>query len=108
NNPLHIVVLIAIGLICGLVAGSYPSLYLSSFNPVFVLKGLKLKSGSAAVIRKGLVVIQFTISIALIISTIIIYQQIQHVKERDLGYNKDNLIETGLQGNMKDHFGVIK
>ncbi len=56
NNPVHIVALIIITVICGLVAGSYPSLYLSSFNPVLVLKGLKLKTGSAAFIRKGLVV----------------------------------------------------
>src|SRR5437764_8318092 len=80
NNPVHNTALLAIALICGLVAGSYPSLYLSSFNPISVLKGLRVKAGSAAFIRKGLVVLQFTISIVLIISTIIIYQQIQHVK----------------------------
>ncbi|HLY71664.1 MAG TPA: ABC transporter permease, partial [Puia sp.] len=79
NNPFHIIMLLLITLICGVVAGSYPSLYLSSFNPVFVLKGLKLKTGSAALIRKGLVVMQFSVSIILIIVTIIIYQQIQHV-----------------------------
>ena len=108
DNPLHIASIITIALVCGLIAGSYPSLYLSSFNPVLVLKGLKLKSGGAAFIRKGLVVIQFTISIALIISTIIIYQQIQHVKERQLGYNKDNLIEMSLSGNMKKNYTGIK
>ncbi|HEY4877384.1 MAG TPA: ABC transporter permease, partial [Puia sp.] len=71
NNPLHLVALIIIVLICGLFAGSYPSLYLSSFNPVFVLKGVNMKSSSAAFIRKGLVVLQFSISIILIISTIV-------------------------------------
>lgn len=82
NQPLHLGALLLITLVCGLVAGSYPSLYLSSFNPVFVLKGVKLKTGSAAIIRKGLVVLQFTVSIVLIIGTIIIYRQIQHVKSR--------------------------
>ncbi len=108
GNPLHLIALLLITIICGLVAGSYPSLYLSSFNPVFVLKGLKLKSGSAAFIRKGLVVLQFTVSIVLIIGTIIIFQQIQHVKSRNLGFNKDNLLEVSVHGDMANHFSAIK
>ncbi len=108
GQPSHLIALLILTLICGLVAGSYPSLYLSSFNPVFVLKGIKLKSGSAAFIRKGLVVLQFTVSIVLIIGTIIIYQQIQHVKNRDLGFNKDNLIQMKLQGDMQKNFTAIK
>jgi putative ABC transport system permease protein len=108
NNPYHLILLLLITLICGLVAGSYPSLYLSSFKPVSVLKGIKLKDGSAAMIRKGLVVLQFTVSIVLIISTIIVYQQIQHVKSRQLGFNKDNLIEMDLQGDMGPHFASLK
>jgi len=108
TNPLNISVLLLITLICGLVAGSYPSLYLSSFNPVFVLKGIKLKSGSAAFIRKGLVVLQFTVSIILIISTIIIYQQIQHVKSRQLGFNKNNLLSTDVVGNIAKNYPSIK
>jgi ABC-type antimicrobial peptide transport system permease subunit len=107
-NPVHLSSLIGIGLICGLVAGSYPALYLSSFNPIFVFKGLQIKSSSAAWIRKGLVVFQFSISIVLIISTIIIYQQVQHIKTRDLGYNKDNLIVMDVQGDMVKHFDAIR
>ncbi|MGZ5191809.1 MAG: FtsX-like permease family protein, partial [Flavisolibacter sp.] len=108
NNPVHNTALIAIALICGLVAGSYPSIYLSSFSPTSVLKGLKTRGSSAAWIRKGLVVIQFTISIVLIISTIIIYQQIQFAKNRDLGFNKDNLIQTNLDGNLKKNYRALK
>ncbi|HVX50300.1 MAG TPA: ABC transporter permease [Chitinophagaceae bacterium] len=108
GNPLHLAALAVITVICGLVAGSYPSLYLSSFNPVFVLKGMKLKNGSAGLIRRGLVVTQFTVSIVLIISTVIIYQQIQHAKNRELGYNKNNLLEIGLKGDMGKNFTAIK
>jgi len=108
DNPLHLLSLLLIGLICGLVAGSYPALYLSSFNPVWVFKGINLKGSGAAYIRKGLVVLQFTISIILIIGTIIVYNQIQHIKNRDLGYNKDNVIQTGLRGDMQKNFAVIK
>ncbi|KAA9040961.1 FtsX-like permease family protein [Ginsengibacter hankyongi] len=108
-NPYHIGALLLIALICGLVAGSYPAFYLSSFNPVYVLKGIKIKTGgSAGLIRKGLVVLQFSISVVLIISTIIIYQQITHVKDRELGYNKQNLVYMYMQGKMRQHFNVIK
>jgi len=108
DNPVHIIVLLGITLVCGLVAGSYPSLYLSSFNPVFVLKGLKLKDGSAAFVRKALVVIQFSVSVILIASTIIVYQQIQHVKDRNLGFNKNNLLSTDVVGDVAKNYSVIK
>ncbi len=108
-NPLHITALLAIALICGLIAGSYPAFYLSSFNPIYVLKGIKIKnSSSAGFIRKGLVVVQFTISVILIIATVVIYLQILHVKDRDLGYNKDRLIYIYMQGKMKNNYTVIK
>jgi len=108
NNPYHIIGLLFITVACGLIAGSYPSLYLSSFNPVSVLKGIKLKDSGAAYIRKGLVVLQFTASIVLIISTIVVYQQIQHVKDRQLGFNKNNLLEMDLQGDMAKNFKPIQ
>ena len=108
-NPFHLGCLLGIGIIAGLVAGSYPAFYLSSFNPIKVLKGIKIKSSAGVVfIRKGLVITQFAASVILIISTIIIYRQVQYVKDRDLGYSKNNLIYMDLQGNMKDHFGEIK
>ncbi|CAA9506776.1 MAG: Acidobacterial duplicated orphan permease (function unknown) [uncultured Segetibacter sp.] len=108
TNRVHISALLIIILVSGLVAGSYPSLYLSSFNPVFVLKGLKIKGGSATFIRKGLVVFQFTLSIVFIIGTLIIYLQVQHAKERDLGFNKDNLLELRVNENVAKHFSAVK
>lgn len=108
-NPVHILALVIISFLCGIIAGSYPAFYLSSFNLIGVLKGLKLKNGASAVfIRKGLVILQFTISVILIISTIIIYKQIQHVRERNLGYNRQDLVYLNVRGDMKQHFNVIK
>jgi putative ABC transport system permease protein len=105
----HWASLLAIAITTGIVAGSYPAFYLSSFNPVFVLKGIRIRSsGSAVFIRKGLVITQFTASVILIICTIIIYQQVQHIKNRDIGYTMDKLIYMDLQGNMKKNFEVLK
>jgi ABC-type antimicrobial peptide transport system permease subunit len=81
---------------------------LSSFNPITVLKNIKIKSRSGSgFIRQSLVVLQFSVSIILIIGTVIIYQQIQHVKNRSLGYNKSNLIYITLQGKEADHFNTV-
>ncbi len=105
----HWISLLAIAILAGIIAGSYPAIYLSSFNPVFVLKGIRIKtSGSAVFIRKGLVITQFTASVILIICTVIIYQQVQHIKNRDIGYTMDKLIYMDLQGNMKKNFEALK
>lgn len=98
----------SLAIICGFLAGSYPSFYLSSFNPVTVLKGSKMKEKGAGLIRKGLVVLQFSVSIFLIIATIVIYQQIRHLKNRDLGFNKSDLLYMPLQGDMKESFSAIR
>jgi putative ABC transport system permease protein len=107
NKPIHFTALLVIALLCGLIAGSYPSLYLSSFSPAFVLKGINLKDSGATLIRKGLVVLQFSVSVILIISVIIIYQQIQHVKSRNLGFNKNNLLQIDMAGDMAKNYQVI-
>jgi len=107
-DPIHLVSLFGITLICGILAGWYPALYLSSFRPVHVLKGVQRKFGSAAFIRKGLVITQFTFSIIFIISTIIIYQQVQHARGRDLGYAKERLINISVTGEMIEEFNPIK
>lgn len=107
-SPLHLGFLLGIIFICGLVSGSYPAFYLSSFNPLSALKGVKRKGGSAGMIRRGLVILQFTAAIVLMISTVLIYHQIQHAKNRDIGFEKSQVITTSLKGDMYKHLEVIK
>lgn len=110
NDPVHVGGLLGVGLLAGLLAGSYPSLYLSSFQPVRVLKGMvfSFRGGGGGGVRKALVVSQFVISSVLIIGTLVIYQQIQHVKSRRLGYDKENMMVIPLRGNLNEHFPAIK
>jgi putative ABC transport system permease protein len=99
---------VAIILFTGVVAGSYPALYLSSFNPIKVLKGTFLAGREAVLPRRVLVVVQFVISILLISGTIIIYQQIQHIKDRQMGYDPDNLIMVPSSPDIDKNYSVIK
>lgn len=107
-DSIHILSLLGITLLCGLLAGWYPALYLSSFRPAQVLKGVRRKQGSATIIRKGLVITQFVVSLVLIISSIIVYQQVQHVRARNVGYEKGKLINISVNGNMIEKFNSIK
>ncbi len=89
--------------ITSLLAGSYPALYLSSFKPITVLKGTFRAGKLAALPRKVLVVTQFTISVALVISTIVIYRQIQFATNRPVGYDKEGLLMVDMRSD--DFFG---
>lgn len=100
--------ILAVALLTGLIAGSYPALYLSSFAPVQVLKGLFKQREGAVIFRKVLVVSQFAISIGLIISTVIVFQQIQHAKNRPLGYDTNNLIRVPANEELIKNFMPLK
>lgn len=108
SNPMLWFYLLAMVLVTGFLSGSYPAFYLSAFNPVKVLKGT-FKTGKNAIMpRKILVTGQFIVSILLISATIIIYQQIQHVKSRNLGYNPENLLLVTASGDANRNFVAIK
>ncbi|WP_020594716.1 ABC transporter permease [Spirosoma panaciterrae] len=95
-------------LVAGLLAGSYPAFFLSSFKPVNVLKGHFRKVNALITPRKVLVVLQFTFAVMLIISTIIVREQIQYARDRNIGYAKDNLIYHSLTGDIGKNYELIK
>ncbi|MGY0037882.1 ABC transporter permease [Pedobacter sp. NJ-S-72] len=102
--------ILAVVLLTGLIAGSYPAFYLSSFNPIQILKKKGLKRGMLAINmrRHILVVVQFSFAIILIISTCIIYMQIQFIKNRPLGYQPNELVEVPQEGNLVGKFDLLK
>ena len=95
-------------LLTGLLAGSYPALYLSGFKPVAVLKGTFKKVNALVTSRKVLVVTQFAFAIILIIGTIIVRQQLLNAQDRQTGYSKDNLIYSFLEGDLEKNYRLIK
>lgn len=108
GNPGIWVLMISLGLFTGLVAGSYPALYLSRFQPAKVLKRLISIGRKGALLRKGLVTFQFIISILLVTTTIVVVKQVHYVADRPLGYETTNLIDVSADGNLPGRFDLFK
>jgi putative ABC transport system permease protein len=108
SSPVFWCCMLGYVLVTGLFAGSRPAFYLSSFSPVQVLKGTVISGRAATLSRKALVVMQFSCSVALIISTIIVYRQIQYARDRPTGYDADRLMMTDMSADLAKNFPVLR
>ena len=91
-QPFNILLLVGIGLFTGLVGGSYPAFYLSSFQPVSILKGALSKASGNVNLRRTLVVLQFSISMIMLICTWVVYSQLSYLQKKDLGFDKSQVM----------------
>jgi len=104
----HLLALVGIGLFTGVLAGSYPALVLSMFRPISVMKGLSHHGVKGSLFRKVLIVLQFGITVFMLIAMGTVYSQLNYVKNRDLGFNKEQVVRIHLTKNVKDHFSSFR
>ncbi len=107
-NYKFIIGLIILTLVTTFIAGIYPSIFLSSFKPVSILKGELSKGARGGLFRKILVIFQFTLSVFLIIGTIVIYKQLIFMRNIDLGFNKEHILYIYLRGDIKNNYYTLK
>ncbi len=108
RDPTLILVLLTLAVVTGIVSGSYPAFFLSSLNPVKILKGTLTFNSSAVGLRKVLVVFQFSLSIIFILGTIIVYRQMQYIQNKNLGLDRENLIYQIFEGDLVKNLSAFK
>ncbi|MBE9510535.1 MAG: ABC transporter permease [Bacteroidetes bacterium] len=107
-QPEGVIFAILLAIFAGFLAGGYPAVFLSSFNPVTVLQGDLSKGTKSGIVRKILVIIQFSISIALIISTLVVFTQLKFIRNANLGFNKDQIILIPTVGQIVINYDTFK
>ncbi len=108
TDPTNLVLLIIVGLFVGIISGIYPAFFLSASEPIGVVKGSVNLQPKGAFLRKGLVVLQFTISLALIIGTLVIYQQLNYMQNANLGFNKENVLLISFRPPVANRYDALK
>ena len=107
-NPGPVLVMLLLGIIVGVIAGVYPAFFLSALKPLRILKGPQINGKSSALARKILVVVQYAISISLIIGTIIIFLQLNYLRNAEIGFNKDQIILIENYGQLRNNYRSFK
>ncbi|HYG01948.1 MAG TPA: FtsX-like permease family protein [Chryseosolibacter sp.] len=108
TSPSILIGLISVVLVTGLMAGSYPAFFLSSYQPAHVLKGSMAHQFSGAALRRLLVIFQFSLTVILIASSIVIYSQISYIRNKNLGYERNAVVRMQISGKLYDQFKVFK
>jgi putative ABC transport system permease protein len=107
-DPAILLGILAVTVATGFLSGSYPALFLSSFQPVSVLKGGRVSGAKGGLFRKALVVLQFSLSVMLIIGTMVIYNQVHFMKNKNLGFDKEHLLYVPIEGKLLDNIPSLK
>jgi len=107
-SPVVLVSIIGVVLVSGIFGGSYPAFFLSKFTPTTVLKGEITQGSAGSLFRKILVVIQFTVSVVMIICTLVVFRQLNYLKNKDQGYNQENVLTLELNQGMIRRYPVLK
>lgn len=108
NNPSLMLGLLILTLLVGVVSGSYPAMVLSAYKPVNVLKGNPAGGSRGAMFRKVMVIGQFAVSILLIIGTLIIHQQLSYIRNKDLGWKRDNVVAIPINSELRTRFPAMR
>jgi putative ABC transport system permease protein len=108
NNPILLLGFLGLSLVTGMVSGSYPALFLSSFQPIRILKGTMRSTGANPFFRKSLVIFQFSLSVFLIIGTIVISRQLSYMRNLDLGFNREHIVHLSIHGELHEKYDAIR
>jgi len=108
SDPVLLLGFLGLALLTGLISGSYPALFLSSFQPIRILKGTMRSTAANPFFRKSLVIFQFSLSVFLIIGTIVISRQLSYIKSLDLGFDREHIIHLSIHGELHDKYDAIR